>query len=160
IDRVQLLKDQLHEIDRSPYDVAVEAQQARQGFRVIEGGGQEQPQPTPPKSRVEAAQTGLPEVDAVLNSPTTAHVIENAVVDRSHTVPYTAGGSVPLEDPTMYIDHRFPKEFTVPRASENSKIRAEINRYFNGEVDREALSEPTKSLIDKMPAEIKKAGFD
>ncbi len=43
-----------------------------------------------PLSRVEAAQTGIRHVDAVLNSPTTKTVIENPVVDRSHTVPYTA----------------------------------------------------------------------
>ena len=71
-------------------------------------------------SRVEAAQTGLPHVDAVLDSPVTKGVINNAVVDRSHTVPYTAGGSVPLKDPTVFIDHRFPKEFTIPRAIDPS----------------------------------------
>src|SRR5262245_2499558 len=77
--------------------------------------------PNPSLPRVQAAQTGLPEVDAILNDPKTSHVIENVVVDRSHTVPYTAGGSTPLENPTMYIDRRFPTEFTVRSLSDSKK---------------------------------------
>jgi len=69
--------------------------------------------PAPPMARTVAAQTGLPHVDAVLNSPTTKEVIDNPVVDRSHDVPYMAGGSVPLEDPTVYIDRHVPEKQTV-----------------------------------------------
>ena len=60
-----------------------------------------------------AAKTGVPEVDSVLNSPVTKSVIDNAVIDRSHDVPYMAGGSTPLNDPTVYIDRHVPKEQTV-----------------------------------------------
>jgi hypothetical protein len=67
--------------------------------------------------RSELAQTGDPMIDAVLNSPITKMVIDNPVVDRSHTVPYWAGGSDPLADPTVYIDHRFPKQVEAPRLS-------------------------------------------
>jgi hypothetical protein len=67
----------------------------------------------PGVSRVAAAQTGDPAVDAVLNSPATRSVIERPVVDRSHRVPYGAGGSVPLEDPTVFIDEHVPHEITV-----------------------------------------------
>ena len=72
-------------------------------------------------SRVEAAKTGVPHVDAVLNDPTTSSVIDSPVVDRSHTIPYTAGGSVPLSDPTFYIDHRFPEQITARRASDPAR---------------------------------------
>lgn len=76
------------------------------------------PPPSPVAlTRSAAAKTGIPEVDAVLQSPTTQAVIDNAVIDRSHTVPYMAGGSEPLEDPTVYIDKHVPKEQTAPSAS-------------------------------------------
>lgn len=68
--------------------------------------------------RSQMAQTGDPLIDSILKSPTTSAVIDNPVVDRSHTVPYTAGGSEPMADPTVYIDHRFPKEIEAPRASD------------------------------------------
>ena len=68
-------------------------------------------------ARSVAAKTGTPEVDAVLNSPVTKAVIDNPVVDRQHDVPYMAGGSTPMEDPTVYIDRHVPKEQTAPRAS-------------------------------------------
>lgn len=65
--------------------------------------------------------TGDPQIDAILKSPQTSAVIDNPVVDRSHSVPYTAGGSVPIADPTVYIDHRFPKEIEAPSVSDPSK---------------------------------------
>src|SRR5262249_21349298 len=43
----------------------------------------------------------------------TKQVIDNPIINREHEVPYTAGGSVPLEDPTVFIDRRFPRSFTV-----------------------------------------------
>lgn len=69
--------------------------------------------PTAPVARSEAARTGIPEVDSVLDSPTTKAVIDNPVVDRTRDVPYMAGGSTPLADPTVYIDRHVPKEQTV-----------------------------------------------
>jgi len=64
----------------------------------------------PPRgvSRSELAVTGEPHVDAILNSEITKGVIDQPLIDRSHSVPYTAGGSVPLDDPTVFIDWRFP----------------------------------------------------
>lgn len=85
--------------------------------------------PDAPRSRVAAAQTGIPEVDSVLNSPVTAGVINNAVIDRSHTVPYMAGGSVPLEDPTVYVDKNVPKQQIAPRLSARETIVAAAFRY-------------------------------
>jgi len=85
--------------------------------RPVEFESQGIKQPIEPIARSRAAQTGLPEVDAVLNSPTTKTAIDNAVIDRSHDVPYMAGGSVPLEDPTVYIDSHVPREQTAPRLS-------------------------------------------
>ena len=63
--------------------------------------------------RSELARTGDPMVDRILDSDITRHVIDSPIVDREHTVPYTAGGSVPLADPTFFIDRRFPTSFTV-----------------------------------------------
>ena len=52
-------------------------------------------------------------IDRILDSDITRNVIDNPIVDQEHSVPYTAGGSVPLPDPTFFIDYRFPREFTV-----------------------------------------------
>ncbi len=67
------------------------------------------------------AKTGIPEVDAVLAHPQTKAVIDNAVVDRSRTIPYEAGGSVPLNKPTTYLDEHVPESFTVKRLSDPAK---------------------------------------
>lgn len=64
-------------------------------------------------SRVALAKTGDARIDAVLDHPVVQNTVDHPNVDREHTVPYTAGGSVPAEDPTMFIDHRFPKSFTI-----------------------------------------------
>lgn len=77
--------------------------------------------PSPPMPRSVAARTGIPEVDAVLDHPTVKAVIDNPVVDREHTIPYEAGGSVPLEKPTTYLDKDVPKTFTVSRLSDPSQ---------------------------------------
>lgn len=63
--------------------------------------------------RSQLAMTGEAHIDKILQSEPTKQVIDSPVVDREHTVPYTAGGSVPLEDPTFFIDHRFPQSFTI-----------------------------------------------
>lgn len=63
--------------------------------------------------RSQLALTGEPHVDAVLQSPVTRGVIDNPVVDRTHDVPYTAGGSVPLADEKMFIDKNFPRAFNI-----------------------------------------------
>ena len=63
--------------------------------------------------RTELAMTGEEHIDKILRSEPTKQVIDSPVVDREHTVPYTAGGSVPLDDPTFFIDHRFPQSFTI-----------------------------------------------
>jgi hypothetical protein len=60
-----------------------------------------------------AAKTGIPEVDLVLNSPVTKAVIDNPVVDRSHDVPYMAGASDPINNPTVFVDRHVPKEQTI-----------------------------------------------
>lgn len=60
-----------------------------------------------------AARTGVPEVDAVLGSPVTKAVIDNPVIDRSHDIPYMAGASDPLNNPTVFLDRHVPKEQTV-----------------------------------------------
>lgn len=72
-------------------------------------------------TRSQMSVTGDPAIDGILKSPTTSAVIDNPVVDRSHSVPYTAGGSVPLNDPTVYIDHRFPKEIEAPSVSDPAR---------------------------------------
>lgn len=80
-----------------------------------------QDSPSPPMARSDAARTAIPEVDAVLNSPTTKAAIDNAVIDRSRDVPYMAGGSTPLQDPTVYIDRHVPKEQSAPSLSDPAK---------------------------------------
>jgi hypothetical protein len=71
--------------------------------------------------RSELAMTGDRLIDRILASEPTRNAIDNPQVDRSHTVPYTAGGSVPLEDPTMFVDRRFPRQFTVRRISDPAR---------------------------------------
>ena len=63
--------------------------------------------------RSESAMTGDPRIDRILESDVTRHVIDNPIINRDYTIPYTAGGSVPLEDPTFFIDRRFPQSFTI-----------------------------------------------
>jgi hypothetical protein len=46
---------------------------------------------------------------ALLNNPLVKELIDNAIFDRSHPVPYGAGGSVPISDPTVFIDSSVPK---------------------------------------------------
>lgn len=75
--------------------------------------------PAIPRSAM--AATGEPLVDSILRSSVTTNAIDHPLVDRSHTVPYTAGGSTPLADPTVYIDHRFPREIEAPRISDPSQ---------------------------------------
>ena len=58
-----------------------------------------------------AAKTGIPEVDGLLNSE--RPVLDNAVVDRTRDIPNSWGGDKTLNNPTTYVDHRFPKEMTV-----------------------------------------------
>lgn len=82
-------------------------------IRPIEGS------PAPSSTlRSDAAKTGIPEIDAVLDHPTIKGVIDNAVVDRSHTIPYEAGGSVPIDRPTTYLDQHVPETFTTQRLSD------------------------------------------
>lgn len=70
--------------------------------------------PTPiAKSRTELAQTGIPHVDAILNSEPVKSVVNDPVIDRSHTIPNSWSGSDPPENPTTYIDKSFPKELEV-----------------------------------------------
>src|SRR6266567_7122379 len=71
--------------------------------------------------RSKAAMTGDPVIDDVLKQPTLRSVIDNAVVDRSRTIPYEAGGSTPLDDPTTYVDKHVPQKFTVRRLSDPTK---------------------------------------
>lgn len=68
--------------------------------------------------RSQAALTGDPTIDAVIQHPTVRHVVDNAVVDRQHTIPYEAGGSLPLENPTTYVDRNVPQTFTTRRLSD------------------------------------------
>jgi hypothetical protein len=80
------------------------------------------PQPRDPDlpraTRSELARTGDPRIDAILDSPITRNAIDHPVINREGTVPYTAGGSVPLENPEMFVDHRFPRSFTVDSLSD------------------------------------------
>jgi hypothetical protein len=75
----------------------------------------------PYRIEVELPVTGINYVDKLLQAPVTAQVIAHPIIDRLHTVPYTAGGSMPLEEPTTFIDYRFPRSFTVPRLSDPSR---------------------------------------
>ena len=59
------------------------------------------------------ARTGDRIIDSVLEHPVTKKNIDRPTVDRSHTVPYTAGGSTPLEDPRVFIDRGLPREMEV-----------------------------------------------
>lgn len=75
----------------------------------------------PYRVEIELPVTGIIYVDSILRGPVTGKVLANTIIDRSHTIPYTAGGSMPLDDPTTFIDCRFPRNFTVARLSDPSK---------------------------------------
>lgn len=53
----------------------------------------------------------------VLDMLPTRQNIENPIIDRTMTVPYGAGGSIPLEDPTTFIDKNVPPWITVGHVS-------------------------------------------
>jgi len=107
-------------------DAATDAIEA--GRPIAETHAVAPPEPRDPEipraSRSELAKTGDPRIDAILDSPITKNAIDHPVINREGTVPYTAGGSVPLEDPEMFVDHRFPKQFTVDSLSDpvNKKV--------------------------------------
>lgn len=69
--------------------------------------------PDPLQPRTVAAKTGDGLINAILDHPTMKAVIENPVLDDSHTVPNSLGTSMPLENPTLYRDRDFPKQMTV-----------------------------------------------
>jgi hypothetical protein len=66
-----------------------------------------------PCTRSEMARTGDPLVDFILRMPLTRRNIDHPVIDRSMPVPYGAGGSIPLEDPTTFIDNSVPDRITM-----------------------------------------------
>jgi hypothetical protein len=68
------------------------------------------PEGTP---RSEMARTGDPLIDAIIRRLNFRRVVDNPVVVDKYDVPYTAGGSVPLENPRMFIDKDFPRSFTI-----------------------------------------------
>lgn len=61
----------------------------------------------------EQARTGDRIIDSVLEHPITKKNIDRPTVDRSFTVPYTAGGSTPLGDPRVFIDRSLPREMEI-----------------------------------------------
>src|SRR5216684_2862554 len=63
--------------------------------------------------RTELAKTGEAHIDAVLDSEVTNRNIDNPAINDSYDVPYSAGGSTPLADPTVYIDRHFPRSMTI-----------------------------------------------
>jgi 8-oxo-dGTP pyrophosphatase MutT (NUDIX family) len=72
----------------------------------------------PGVSRSVAARTGVPEIDAVLDHEIIREIVDHPVVDRSRVIPYEAGGSVPINDATTYLDKHVPRTFTVSRLSD------------------------------------------
>lgn len=70
--------------------------------------------------RSQLAKTGIPEVDTVVSQ--LRNVIDNPVVDRTRDIPNSWGGSTPLNNPTTYIDHRFPTELSVPSVSNPARM--------------------------------------
>jgi hypothetical protein len=63
--------------------------------------------------RADAALTGNRLVDMVLAAPILRETINHPVADRSYDVPFGAGGSLPIEDPTTFIDRHAPATVTV-----------------------------------------------
>jgi Inorganic Pyrophosphatase/Large polyvalent protein associated domain 39 len=72
---------------------------------------------------IQAAQTGIPEVDRVLNDPVVSKAITNRVVDNTKEIPYTAAASLPLDNPKFYMDKDFPQEVTAKRLSDPTKTK-------------------------------------
>lgn len=64
-------------------------------------------------SRSELAMTGRPYIDAILRSEPIKTVIDDPIIDRTHDIPNSWGGSVPIENPVTYIDREFPKSMHV-----------------------------------------------
>jgi len=63
--------------------------------------------------RTSLAKTGEPHIDAILDSEVTNRAIDNPVIVDKFDVPYGAGGSEPLENPTVYLDRHLPRSMTV-----------------------------------------------
>ena len=66
-------------------------------------------------TRSESAFTGNSLVDRVIASAEVRRNIDFPIIDRTRDVPYMAGASVALDDPTIYIDRHVPTEMTVAR---------------------------------------------
>jgi hypothetical protein len=119
------------------------------------------------KPRTEIAQTGIPHVDAIMNSEPVKSVIDNPVIDRSHTVPNSWSGSEPIENPTTYVDRNFPKTITVPvEAGPPALVVARkmsdgsVKYGKPGEVHADLMSSKELNADGPTPPEIEKAmGF-
>ncbi|MFI5013220.1 MAG: hypothetical protein ACHQAY_12830 [Hyphomicrobiales bacterium] len=60
-----------------------------------------------------AAKTGVPAIDAVLDSEPTRSIINNPKIDWTHDVPYGAGAARDVNNPLVNIDRHFPKQLTT-----------------------------------------------
>ena len=104
--------------------------------------------PEPLQPRAVAARTGDGLIDAILDHPTLKAVIENPVVDDSHTVPNSLGGSTPLENPTLYRDRDFPKSMTVDGVTFDTAEPSAIHEN----VEEFAIEAMTKGGMDQATA--------
>lgn len=112
--------------------------------------GSPMPEGTP---RTALARTGDPLVDRILDHPTTQRVIDNAVVDDTHTIPNSWGGSVPFEDPTLFLHKDFPRSLTVDGVTFDPADPAAVHENV------EAFAINALTRVGWSPAKALKVGF-
>jgi hypothetical protein len=106
------------------------------------------PVPTPPPVtpkvtrgeplNVKPVPTGDPHVDSVLGKFRT--LIEGASVNRDHDVPYGAGASRGLDDPTIYVDRHFPREMEVSGVKYDPAVPFSIHENVEQQVMERLLA--------------------
>lgn len=101
--------------------------------------------------RSELAKTGEPHIDRVLDSPVTKRNIDGPVIDDTHDVPHSAGGSVPLHDPTVYIDRHFPRSMEVDGVrfdpAEPLTVRANVEHHVMDTLIRGGMDQAVASRV-------------
>lgn len=98
---------------------------------------------------VRHALTGNAEIDRVIKSPVTANVIANAKVNKDYATPWTASGSTPLSDPTVYIGNHVPDTLTT---KSGKVFRTDIPLVIHENIEQHVMEALIKGGFSKSDA--------
>jgi hypothetical protein len=113
------------QLQTKPYNLADDS-----GIAPVTGSGM------PPAPRSTMAQTGIETIDRTLGNDRLRDAIDNPVVNRNREVPNIVGSTSDLNDPTIMIDRRLPRSFTIDGITfdpaEPMVIRENVQRHVIG----------------------------